>query len=321
MFLAQIDPAPFAIEVRQKEALLARAEARVQSVDVDERRQQELIAINREKLRLARAEWDRLADLLRRDLIARQDLERMELAVRRIEEELARSESGLREAQAQRAVVRADQAAAAADLDRARKALGDTEVRAPFAGVIAEKLVALGEQVAPGRVLFRLADVGVVKVLVRVAADDVELLHPGVVATIRVRGFPEPFPGQVAHIGPQADTETRTYPVEILVTNRGTPGLRPGMFARASITVATYPAAILVPRASVVGEPAEPAVFVAEPDRGLAHRRPVTIARTLGSRHLIARGLAAGDLLIVAGQHLLRDGSRIRVVETRSLEP
>jgi len=318
--LAEVDPTPFRIEVRQRQAARSRASARVGGVEVDILRQQRLIEINREKVRLARAEQSRLADLLRRGLIAQQDVERTELAVRRAEEELARVESGLQEAEAQRTMAVAEAAVAQAELDRAEQALADTEVRAPFSGAISEKLATVGEQVVPGTVLFRLADVSRLKVLVRVPADDVALLRPGVEAVIRIDGIVAPFGGRVAHIGPRADTATRTYPVEILVNHPGR-GLRPGMFAQVQMPVRAHPAAILVPRAAVTGEPSDPAVFVADVQRGVAHRRPVRIAQTIGARLLVAGGLAPGDLLIVAGQHLLRDGAAIRAVETRRLAP
>ncbi|MFQ5897540.1 MAG: efflux RND transporter periplasmic adaptor subunit [Candidatus Methylomirabilia bacterium] len=321
VLLAEIDPTPFRIETVRREALLARAKAQIRSIEVEIRRQESLIRINRDKLNLARSEHTRLADLLKRELIAPQDLERAELTLRRIQEELELAESGLREANAKHAVAVADAAAAAAELARARQALADTQVRAPFAGVISEKLVTVGEQVAPGTVLFRLADLAVVKILARVRADNIGLLHPGAVAQLRVAGFPEAFHGRVAHVGPRADTATRTFPVEILVDNKGPRRLLPGMFARASIPVRSYPTAILIPRSSVVARDGAPIVFIADAERQIVHSQGITIARTFGSRYLIHEGLAPGDLLVVTGQHLLRDGAPVQVVETRQLEP
>ena len=109
--------------------------------------------------------------------------------------------------------------------------------------------------------------------------------------------------------------------MEVLVENQGSKRLLPGMFARAHIPVRTYPKAILIPRTSVLSESGGPAVFVADIEHGIARRRPVTIARTFGSRHLIRRGLQAGDLLVIMGQRLLRDGATIRVAGKRELEP
>ncbi|MFQ5851283.1 MAG: efflux RND transporter periplasmic adaptor subunit [Candidatus Binatia bacterium] len=319
--LAEIDPTPFRIELSRQEALVARAHAEVRGTEVDMARQKTLIRLNREKLLLARSEHERMITLLHKELIARQEVERAELTVRKTQEELERAESGLREAEVQHAVAQAELAKAQAELARARENLADTQVRAPFAGVISEKRVTLGEQVGPGAVLFRLSDLASVKILIRIRAADIDFLRPGTRAEVTVSGLPEPFRGRVARIGPRADNETRTFPVEVMVENQGPKRLLPGMFARAHIPVHTYPKAILIPRTSVLSNNGTPTVYIADVGNGVAHRRSVTIARTFGSRHLILRGLRAGELLVVTGQRLLRDGAAIRVVGTQQLEP
>ncbi len=219
--LAEIDPTPFALEVRYRNALVARAKAGVRSKDVEIARQKSLISLNKDKLRLASAEHDRLKNLLERDLISRQEVERAELALRRIEEEVARTDSGLREAEVEHDVAEAELASAEAELARAQDSLADTKVRAPFAGVISEKTATLGEQVSPGKVLFRLAELSVVKLVLRIPPDDIEFIRPGTIADVTVSVSPHSFQGRVAYIGPRADNETRSFPVEVLVENRG----------------------------------------------------------------------------------------------------
>ena len=107
-------------------------------VDID--RQKSLIPLNKEKLRLARADHSRLMDLLKRDLISRQEAERAELALHRIEEEVELTQSGLRKAEVEHTVAEAELASTEAELARAQESLEDTWVLAPFAGVITEKL-------------------------------------------------------------------------------------------------------------------------------------------------------------------------------------
>ena len=318
--LAEIDPIPFGIEVTYREAQVARAKAGVHAREVEIARQRALIPINLEMLRLAQAEQNRLKDLLNRELIAQQDLERTELALRRIEEALKRTESGLQEAKVQLTVTQAEVASTEAELARARNSLDHTQVRAPFAGVILEKPVRLGEQVSPGKVLIRLADLSVAKLLIRVPPDDIDFLRSGMTAEVRIDGSSKLFKGNVAYIGPRADNETRSFPVEILIENQGPVQLLPGMFARASIPVRTYPEAILVPRASVLTPGGNPVVYVVDADRGIALHKPITIGRTFGSRHLVTGGLKTGDLLVVSGHPLLRDKAAIRIVGERELQ-
>ncbi|NIO08813.1 MAG: efflux RND transporter periplasmic adaptor subunit [Deltaproteobacteria bacterium] len=318
--LAEIDPTPFEIEVKYRKANVARAKARVRSKEVEIDRQKSLIPLNKEQLRLARAEHGRLMDLLKRDLISKQEAERAELALRRTEEEVEMTESGLREAEVEHAVAEAELASTQAELARAEESLADTRVLAPFAGVITEKSVTLGEQVSPGKVLFRLAEIDKVKLLLRIPPDDIEFIRRGTAADVSINVSPQVFQGKVAYIGPRADDETRSFPVEVLVENSGPMRLLPGMFARARIPVRTFSNAILVPRSSVLTDSGKPVAFVVNTDRKVAEQKSVTIARTFGSRYLITDGLKDGELLVISGQALLRNNAAIRVVGTRNIE-
>lgn len=317
--LARVDPGDFEIAVRKAAAQVASAKARVRKAAVDIERQRKLVRLNREQLRLARAEHARLTQLLKQELVSNQAAERQELAWRRIEEELESARSGEQETEALHAIAEADLALANVQLEQARETLMDTEIRAPFAGIIAQKNATLGERVAPGQVLFQLSDIETVKLDVRIPAAEIHRLDSRIVANVHVRGLEAEFTGRVANIGPQADKQTRSFPVEIFMDNSRARKLLPGMFAKAMIPVGSYPGAILVPRESVIFEDDKPAVFVADPDSGLATRRAVRITRRFGSRYMIAAGLEAGDLLITAGQRLLLDGARIRVVTRRNL--
>ncbi|MEE8303807.1 MAG: hypothetical protein V3S24_15385 [Candidatus Tectomicrobia bacterium] len=87
------------------------------------------------------------------------------------------------------------------------------------------------------------------------------------------------------------------------------------------VPVRVYPAAMLVSRTNIVREGEAPAVFIVDPERETVHRRPVTIARTFGSRQLITQGLVPGDLLFVNGHRQLHDGATVRVVKTREVRP
>jgi len=317
--LARVDPRNFQLSVAKTRAAVARAEAAVRRASVDIARQRTLTQLNGKQLDLARSEFERLNKLRKRNLVSSQETERQELAWRRIEEELARAKSGLHQAQAEHAIAKAELAAAIADLEQARENLADTEVRAPFSGVIAEKNVTLGERIAPGTILYRLADVTTVKLSVRIPAADIHQLDVGIETKVFVRGLDEEVPGRMTNIGPRADAKTRSFPVEIFVTNTLSQRLLPGMFARALIPVTDYPDAIMIPRESVVFEAGEPAVFVVDGERHIAIKRPITIRRRFGSRFMIAKGIEPGELLVTAGQRLLIDGARVRIVTRRDL--
>ena len=316
--LAKVDARDHEIALRKAAAQVASAKARLRKAAVDIERQKKLVRLNAEQFRLARAEHERLVTLREKGLVSSQEVERQELSWRRIEEELESARSGQRETEALHAIARAELALANAQLDQARETLRDTEIHAPYSGIIARKSVTLGERVAPGQVLFRLADIETVKLDVRIPVADIHRLDTRIAAEVRVTGMEQEFTGRVANIGPRADQDTRSFPVEIFMANPGRK-LLPGMFGRAVIPVGTYPGAILIPRESVLFEDGEPAVFVVDPEAGVSARRAVRIARRFGARYMVSAGLEPGDLLVTAGQRVLLDGARIRVVTRRDL--
>src|SRR5690606_35122345 len=110
---------------------------------------------------------------------------------------------------------------------------------------------------------------------------------------------------------------TRTAGVEVVVDNADGV-LRPGMVAEAAIVLARREGVTMVPGRAVVMTPdtdtdGSAHVFVAEGEQ--ASRRQVRIGMRYGDQIEIAEGIAAGDRVITEGQHLLRDGTRIRVAE------
>lgn len=316
--LAKVDQRDYDIAVRKAAAQMSGAKARLRKAAVDIERQRKLVRLNAEQFRLARAEHERLLKLRDKGLVSSQEVERQELSWRRIEEELESARSGQRQTEALYAIAQADLDLVDVQLEQARETLRDTEIRAPYAGIIARKNVTLGERVAPGQVLFQLADVETVKLELRIPASDIRQIDARAAASVRVAGIEQEFTGEVANIGPRADRGTRSFPVELFLSNRER-RLLPGMFARAMIPVRDYPSAILIPRESVLFEDGRAAVFVADPDAGRATRRAVRIARRFGARYMIAAGLEVGDLIVTAGQRLLLDGARIRVVTRRDL--
>ena len=314
--LAEIDPAPFRIEVEYRKALLDRSMAERSKADLVRKHQKLLININLEKVRLAQAEWSRLKGLFKRELTTEQKMDNTELLVRRAQEELQNAERIFEEAKGQFAISVSNVSASKAELDRANQALKDTQIRAPFKGVISEKLVNIGEVVTSGKVLFRLIDDETVRILIRAQARDIVLVRSGQNVTVQVDGLENVFHGHVAHIGPIADARTRTFPIEVLVKNLNKNRLLPGMFARAIIPLRSYSSAILVPRAAVTFKAGEkPFVFVVDDPSGTVRKRSLEISREFGSRLLVSDGLRAGDQLVTSGQHLLKENAKVRIIE------
>lgn len=206
----------------------------------------------------------------------------------------------------------ARQTAAAADL--AGKRLADTRLVSPIAGVVARRAIDPGETAAPGQSVFTVMDVDPVRVRIGVPEAEVGMVRVGQPATVRVAALAgETFGGRVALVGVAADSTTRTYSVEISLPNPAR-RLRVGMVAEATIEGDRRRSAVTVPAAAVVRDAdGATVVYVLDEGGGRAHARRVEVGAPRGDEVEIARGLAAGEPVVVAGQHRLRDGARVLV--------
>ncbi|MFL5582048.1 MAG: efflux RND transporter periplasmic adaptor subunit [Gemmatimonadaceae bacterium] len=238
----------------------------------------------------AAAERDRHRPLLAVGSVAPNDLERMEAAAR--------------------------QTAAAAAL--ARKRLADARLRSPIKGIVARRAIERGSTVAAGQSAFTLVDLDVVEVRVGVPEADVDMLRVGLPATVRLPALgPTTFAGRVTSVGVAADPTTRTYAVQISVPNPSH-RLKAGMVAEATVQGNRQSTAITVP-ASAVLQDADGAnfVYLLDARTNRVHRRRVTVGATWGGGVELTGGLAAGDMVVVAGQQRVRDGA---IVLTSSAE-
>jgi RND family efflux transporter MFP subunit len=204
----------------------------------------------------------------------------------------------------------ARQTAAAAAL--ARKRLVDTRLVSPISGVIARRAIERGTTVTTGETAFTIVDLDVVKVRIGVSEADIDLMRRGQRATVRLPALADAtFIGQVTSVGVTADQTTRTYAVEISVPNP-THRLKVGMVAEATVEGNGRISAITVP-ATAIARNADraPLLYMLDPKTNRVHGRRVTVGATYGGAIEITSGITAGDLVVVAGQQRVRDGSLV----------
>lgn len=205
---------------------------------------------------------------------------------------------------------------AAVQLDEARVELARCVVRAPFAGRIDARHVELGEYVTEGEAVFRLVDASRLKVRTRVSERDVAELAVGemVSFTVSASGGGS-HTGRVVFVAVEAGAQTHAFDVELeVVPPLGR--LRPGMIAEVAFDRRGRSEEVAVPLAAIVPHKGDHVAFVVVD--GVVEQRVVRISRLSGELAVLQSGLEAGDLLVVEGQRLLRDGIRVQVVEAGS---
>jgi RND family efflux transporter MFP subunit len=191
----------------------------------------------------------------------------------------------------------------------ARKALADTVVKAPFAGVVGERLVSVGDYVTRGTKVASVLRTNPLRVQLTVPEQYSAGMAVGRAVTFEVDASPgKKFEGQVRYVSPALEANSRTLVVEAVVPNDGG-ALKPGSFATALIEQGTRSPGILAPGVAVRTVAGTSRVFVVSGDR--AEERIVTIGQPAGDLVEITSGLKAGENVATTNVATLADGVRV----------
>ena len=202
--------------------------------------------------------------------------------------------------------------ASEARLGLAVRSLRDSSVAAPFAGLVARRHVSAGEFVAAGQKLFDLVALDPVEVEFHLAEVDSGRVSIGDEVEVRVAPYPdEVFHARATMIAPTIDPRTRTLRVKAEIEN-GEGRLRPGLFARADLGVATRRGVPMVPQESVLQRADGAVVFVVEGGNRV-RRVNVKTGVYQGDRVEIREGIEPGLRVVVRGHAGLIDGSSVSV--------
>ena len=209
------------------------------------------------------------------------------------------------------AQVDADLAAARAGVDRAELDLRRTRITAPFAGIVEELHLDIGDFASVGDNCATLLDLDPILLTADVAERDINLVRLGSEVAART-STDERLSGRVSFIASQSDTRTRTYPVEITVANPDY-RLRAGLTAVISVSADTVlahrvsPALFTLNDSGVLGLRA-----VDRNDRVVFH--PISVVEDAVSGAWVT-GLPGVVRLITVGQEFVSSGQRVEVID------
>lgn len=236
------------------------------------------------ELNIAKANFNRTADLARQKFISERARDESEASVQVLEAKLA----------------------------LARAKLSKMEIRAPFSGIVGIRSVSTGDYVKDGADLVNLEDISSVKVDFRVPEKYADLARQGQAIEVMVDALPgKTFRARVDAIDPQVDSSGRSALLRGRIDNpEGR--LRPGMFARVRLILAEREGALVVPEEAIVPQGAKTTVWKVVD--GKAVRTEVKTGMRRAAKVEIVEGLQAGDIVVTAGQiRLSRDGTAVRI--------
>ena len=205
--------------------------------------------------------------------------------------------------------------AARAQWQVTRNQAGYAELRAPDAGVIASRQAEAGQVVAAGQTIFVMAADGGREVAIDLPEDRIRQFKVGDAAQVELWSAPgRRLPGTIREIAPAADAQTRSFAARVALDAGARDQVELGQSARVYLAQAGGDGSLHVPLSALQrGEGDAAAVWVVR--QGKALRIPVT-AGTFGSDSVPVSGaLQAGDWVVAAGGHLLREGESVAPVD------
>ena len=223
-----------------------------------------------------------------------------------------------------RAEVTSDEAALVASQAAAREQRAVVErhtLKAPFAGVISERLAELGEWVNPGDGLLELVATDNLRFDFRVGQENFAAIAPQIPVEITLDALPgRSLSGRVDTIVPVKNPGARTFLVRVLADSdaAGDPlGITPGMSVRGKLDIDTGRSGVVVSRDAILRFPdGRVTVWVVDPggDVPVVRERIVQTGFEFSGVVEVTEGLAAGDLVVVRGNETLQDGQAVLIL-------
>jgi multidrug efflux pump subunit AcrA (membrane-fusion protein) len=315
--LVSIDSRDARARVTQAEAGLAEAKSALEEVNRSIDAAQSARDAAAANAKLADSTFQRYAELLKRNSVSKQEYDEVSARKQSAEAQLRQSEEMLQSAKAKKGQVESKIEQAQAALEQARLYLGYCRVQAPFAGVISDKQVDLGQLASPGVPMLTLEDAKNFEMHAIVPESRIDQVAVGQAVDVSVDSLGRTLSGSVVDIVPRSDPASRSVMVKIRLPY--SPGLHSGLYATAQLhgggeTILSVPASALIYRGQLVG-------LYKVDESNHATFRLVKPGRELGDRVEVLSGISPGDRVVVEPSDSLKDGSSLEISANRNLLP
>jgi RND family efflux transporter MFP subunit len=188
--------------------------------------------------------------------------------------------------------------------------LNNTIITSPVEGFVGKRHVDPGAMVNTNTAIASVVEISRLKLVVNVVEKDLRMVNAGDVGIVEVDAYPgEKFNGRIARVAPVLDPATRTASIEIEIPN-GDHRLKPGMYARISLTVEERKNTLVVPKNAVIDFENKRGVWVPNDEKRAAFV-PVTLGIEGPEQIEIVAGLKEGDRFVTTGAGAVRNNDQL----------
>jgi RND family efflux transporter MFP subunit len=298
--IARLDPIDFHLRLKQTEAALQQARARLGLApdgthDRIDPERTPVVRQARAMLNEAQRNYERAAGLWERRLIARAELDTAATTLQVAE---GRYQDAIEEVRMRQAVLSERRS----ELEIARQQLLDSALQAPITGAVRQRHASVGEYLAAGEPLVTVVRTHPLRLRLSVPERVAVRVHLGQPVQVKVEGDATVYQGRVARLSPAISEEDRTLLVEAEVPNEHG-RLRPGAFAEAEIITEAKERAVFVPASAIVTFAGIDKVFTVHD--GMSVEKHVQTGRHVDARVEIIEGLRPGELVVMEPGNLV----------------
>jgi len=266
--------------------------------------------LNKEKIENAILNYERTKELYEQGAVSKSQLEQAEIAANTMNLDAIKAGVTQAEISYQQSLNQLTQAQIS--YEQAANGIDNTQVEAPMTGILSTLNVKTGQIAGSGQQAATIVDVSEVYIQLSVVESVVNDILEG--DEIRLE-IPAAATGEitstVSYVSPSADPMNKLYTVKSYINNPDSK-IRPGMSAKAIISLEKAEDAIVIPSNSIINEGDKKFVFVVEDD--IAIEKEVTTGIDTGEFVEILSGLNFDEKIIIEGQFYVSDGSKVKVV-------
>lgn len=310
--LARIEKRDYELRRSQAEAALAQARARLGLAltgeeDKVEPAEASIVKEAQALLNEAAKNRDRTRNLRAEGVVPEADVETAEAAY---QVAVSRYDEAVHEAKNRMATLRMRQA----EMSMAEQQLKDTEIRAPFAGIVEQRQTSPGEFLSIGTPIITVVRVDPIRLRLEVAEKDAPRVRIGQTVHLKLEGSERQHNGKISRVSPVISPQNRMLVAEADVPNpEGL--LRPGSFVKANIVVNTTAPGLFVPEGSVQTFAGIQKIFLVR--EGKAVETEVRLGRERNGLVEVIGELKSGDQVVV-DPGTLRNGQPVELITNES---
>ena len=213
-------------------------------------------------------------------------------------------------------LVKKDQIIAYVDPSRPGMNYSENPVKAPISGRVTSFPPTIGTMVSQSYSIAKISDTDELQIKVNVAERFISRIRENQTAIVSFDAYPGvEFKARVFEVSPVLDTTSRTMLAKLKVEPADS-RIKAGMYARVKLITDTIEGAVVIPNDAIVYRDGKSYVFTAKSESAESSVNMVSVKEGLSvdNKTEIQEGLKEGDVIIVKGQSLLSDGSKVKIL-------